>query len=74
MTDKIRQSEKKLAELRELMDSMSIKGEIVSQGWFRSPLFIQGTPPPEHLLHAYQLELINKCRLEVDYQISLINK
>jgi hypothetical protein len=62
-------SNNRLAELRSLMDSMSIKGEIVSQGLFRKPLFIQGTPPPKYLLDAYLLELEHNIELEIEYEI-----
>jgi hypothetical protein len=54
INEQITELELQQSKLRKLMDDTSTSGVIVSQGWGRKPLFIQGTPPSIFAMEAYR--------------------
>jgi len=72
--EQIKEIEMDQSKLRKLMDSTAIGGVIISQGLFRKPLFVQGTPPSIFAMEAYhdmevriqelKLEQIKKQRIK----------
>jgi len=65
INEQITELELQQSKLIKLMDDTSTSGAIVSRGWGRKPLFVQGTPPSIFAVEAYHDTEVLICELRV---------